>query len=118
MRAMHMLVLVGAISLFGCSRMAPGRYVQRGMDAYVGGDYALAAEHFNYVEQEGFKLNAQGEVRFFVYRGLTLVRLGKQDEGKAYLLKGKAAYQAGDPHWLKPEIVTEMDETLAQMGVK
>jgi len=114
MRAMRMLLLVGAVALFGCN--STGRFVQRGMDAYKYGDYPLAAEHFEYVEREGMELNPKGEVRFLVYRGLTLVHLGKKDEGKALLLKGRAAYQAGDPRWLPADIVTEMDDTLAQLG--
>lgn len=115
MRAVRMAVLVSALLLAGCGT---GRFVQRGMDAYKFGDYALAAETFDWIEQEDLRLNAQGEVRFYVYRGLTLVHLGKKDAGRAMLLKGRALYQQGDPRWLRPEIVTEMDETLAQLGAK
>jgi len=116
MQAMRMVVLVAAVSLFGCG--GSGRFVARGMDAYKYGDYPLAAEHFNYIEREGFELNPKGEVRYLVYRGLTLVKLGKAAEGKAYLLKGREAYRAGDPKWLPQDIVTEMDETLAQLGAQ
>lgn len=116
MRALRMMVLVGAVALLGCG--GSGRYVGRGMDAYKFGDYPLALETFQWIEHEGLELNPKGEVRYLVYRGLTLVHLGKKDEGKAYLLKGRAAYQQGDPGWLPRDIVTEMEETLAQMGVK
>lgn len=116
MQALRMVVFVAAVALMGCG--GSGRYVGRGMLAYNAGDYPLALETFQWIEQEGLQLNQQGEVRYLVYRGLTLVHLGKKDEGKAYLLKGREAYRQGDPKWLKPEIVTEMEETLAQMGVK
>lgn len=116
MKAMRMVVLAAAVTLLGCG--GSGRFVQRGMDAYKFGDYPLAAEHFNYVEREGLELNPKGEVRFLVYRGLTLVHLGKKDEGKALLIKGRATYRQGDPRWLPPEIVTEMEETLAALGAR
>lgn len=116
MRALRMMVVIAAVALLGCG--GAGRFVGRGMDAYKFGDYPLALETFQYIEQEGLELNPKGEVRYLVYRGLTLVHLGKKDEGKAYLLKGRAAYQQGDPNWLPPGIVTEMEETLAQMGAK
>ncbi|APR77068.1 Hypothetical protein A7982_02415 [Minicystis rosea] len=116
MQGMRLAVLVLAVALFGCG--GAGRFVGRGMDAYKYGDYANAIEHFNYIEREGLKLNERGEVRYLVYRGLTLAHLGKKDEAKAYLLKGKAAYAAGDPNWLPTEIVSEMDQMLAELGVK
>jgi hypothetical protein len=116
MQAMRMMVLVAAVALFGCG--GSGRFVQRGIDAYKYGDYPLALEHFNYIEGEHLELNPKGEVRYLVFRGLTLVHLGKKDEGVKYLVKGREAYRAGDPKWLPQEIVTEMEETLAQLGVK
>lgn len=116
MASIRWVVLVAAVALFGCG--GTGRFVGRGMEAYKYGDYANAAEHFDYIEKEGLQLNAQGEVRFFVYKGLTLVHLGKKDEGLKFLLKGRELYRAGNPKWLAAEIVTEMDETIAQLGAK
>lgn len=116
MHGLRMVVMAAALALVACG--GSGRFVGRGMLAYNVGDYPLALETFQWIEQEGLELNQAGEVRYLVYRGLTLVHLGKQAEGKAYLLKGRAAYQAGNPSWLKPEVVTEMEETLAQMGAQ
>lgn len=121
MAALRVAVVVASMALFGGAALGcggSGRFVGRGMDAYKYGDYALAADTFRYIETEGLALNPKGEVRLLVYQGLSLVHLGKKDEGKASLIKGRDAYRAGDPKWLPPEIVTEMDETLAQLGVK
>lgn len=116
MQALRVAVLVAAVTMFGCG--GAGRFVGRGMDAYKYGDYGLALETFDYIEKENLPMNPKGEVRLLVYRGLALVHMGKKDEGRAELLKGRAAYRGGDPKWLPAEIVTEMDETLAQLGVK
>lgn len=116
MRAMRMVMLVAAVALLGCG--GSGRFVGRAMDAYKYGDYPLAMEHFGYIEREGLELNAAGEVRFLVYKGLTLAHLGKNNEGVKFLVKGREAYRAGNPKWLAPEIVTEMEETLQAAGVK
>jgi hypothetical protein len=115
MHGLRMVVIAAALFLVACGA---GRFVGRGMQAYEFGDYPLALENWQFIEREGVALNEAGEVRFLVYKGLTLVHMGKKEEGKAYLLKGRAAYQAGNPKWLKPEIVTEMEETLAQMGAQ
>jgi hypothetical protein len=116
MKALRVAVLVAAVSMFGCG--GAGRFVGRGMDAYKFGNYGLAVETFDYIEKENLPMNPKGEVRLLVYRGLSLVHLGKKDEGRDALIKGRAAYRDGDPKWLPPEIVTEMDETLAHLGVK
>lgn len=116
MQAMRVVVLVAAVALFGCG--GAGRFVQRGINAYDDGDYPLAMEHFAYIESEEMDLNPKGEVRYLVYKGLALVHLGRRDEGLKYLVKGREAYRAGNPRWLPQGTVAEMDQTLAQFGVR
>jgi hypothetical protein len=107
------LGVMGVLFLAGCG--GTGRFVQRGIDAYNVGEYNLAIEHFTYIDREGYVLNAKGTCRYLAYRGLSLVHLGKRDEGIAYLAKSKEAC-APDPRWLPSDIGTEVDATMAQAG--
>jgi hypothetical protein len=90
----------------------PGRFIQKGIDAYARGDYPDAAQRFTELEGDQGHMNPKGQVRYLVYRGLTAFHLGKKDEAKALLVKGKAAYDAGDPKWLPPQTVEEMNAVL------
>ena len=102
---------VGVLCLAGCN--STGRYVQRAVDAYNVQEYSLAMEHFGYIDREGLVLNAKGTCKYLTYRGLTLVHVGKRDEGAAYLVKAKEAC-APDPRWLSPEITAEVAGVLGQ----
>lgn len=110
---MTVLGSVGVLFLAGCG--GSGRFVQRGIDAYNVGEYNLAMEHFTYIDREGMVLNAKGTCRYLTYRGLSLVHLGKRDEGLAYLVKAREAC-APDPRWVPAEVATEVDATMAQVA--
>jgi hypothetical protein len=102
---------VGVVFLAGCG--GTGRFVQRGIDAYNVGEYNLAIEHFSYIDREGLVLNAKGTCRYLTYRGLSLVHLGKKEEGLAYLAKAREAC-APDPAWVPREAAAESAALMGQ----
>jgi hypothetical protein len=116
MKAMRAVILAAAVAVVGCG--GTGRYVGRGIQMYNAGNYENAIEQLDYVRQNNIALDGKASVRWLVYRGLAAAHLHRKEEAIEYLKQGKAAYQQGDPKWLPPEIVTEMDETLKQLGAQ
>ncbi len=103
-------VVLAAVFTVACG--GPGRFIQKGIDAYQRGDYPSAAQRFTELEGDQGHMNPKGQVRYLVFRGLTAYHLGRKDEAKTLLVQGKAAYAAGDPRWLPPETVAEMNAVL------
>ncbi|APR77069.1 Hypothetical protein A7982_02416 [Minicystis rosea] len=90
--------------------------VQEGVAAFHRGEIPAAMQRFVETEGDQGTLNAEGQVRYLVYRGLAAYRLGQKAEAKSLLAKGKRAYDAGDPRWLPREIADEMNKALTELG--
>lgn len=110
-----MIMALAAIVAAGCAPPTAVR-VQYGIDAYEHGEYPAALQRFVEVEGDQGALDAAGQVRYLAYRGLTDYRLGQKAEAKALLSKAKRAYDAGSPLALPPQIATEMDAALKELG--
>ena len=64
----------------------------------------------------GYRLNPKGQVRYLAYNGLTYFRLGQTDSPGASSARPAPAYRSGDPAWLPPEAVVQMDQALDQLS--
>ena len=99
---------------FGCA--SGGGHVQRGINCYRAANYPCAAAIFQDIEAAGYQLNPKGRVRYLAYRGLTHFQLRHDAFARSYLEQASAAYRGGDPSWLPPEVVAEMDRALARLS--
>ena len=88
--------------------------MQRGINAYSVSDYGGAMSYFSRIDEGS--LNEKGRVRLFVYRGLSRFNIGDRAGAMQDLTTGRALYQSGEPKWLPPHIVQQMDDALAQLG--
>jgi hypothetical protein len=104
-------LLAMAAAALGCA--SGGGHVQRGINCYRAANYPCAAAVFQEIEAAGYQLNPKGRVRFLAYRGLTHLQLRQDAFARAYLEQANAAYRSGDPSWLPPAVVAEMDQALA-----
>jgi hypothetical protein len=99
---------------FGCA--TGGGTVQRGINCYNAANYPCAAAIFRELESGGYRLNAKGRVRYLAYSGLTYFRMGQLDAARRYLVEAHAVYRSGNPRWLPPGAVAQMNQALAQLS--
>lgn len=109
MLARFSLLAVLALTLAACG---VGRHVQKGINAYTIGNYQGAMLVWSDLAARESEMNEKGRVRYLVYRGLTHYRLGQQRQALTYLSLGSSAYRAGNPKWLPPRDVQEMQAAL------
>jgi hypothetical protein len=107
--------LVALAALGGCAPPTAIK-VQDGVSAYLRGEFPGAMQRFVETEGDQGNLRPEGQVRYLVFRGLAAYHLGQKAEAKALLAKGKRAYEAGDPRWLPPAAVAEMNTVLGELG--
>jgi len=107
-----LLAIVAAA--LGCA--SGGGRVQRGINCYRAANYPCAAAIFQDIEAAGYQLNPKGRVRYLAYRGLAHFHLRQDAFARSYLEQASAAYRSGDPTWLPPAIVAEMDRALAHLS--
>jgi hypothetical protein len=104
--------LVGAIAVAlvagGCGT---GRHVQRGIDMYRAGAYQPAMQHWLSIQALENDFNQKGLCRYLVFRGLTHHRLGDAQAAKHFLTRAQPVC-AGDPRFLDPPTVAEMNAAL------
>jgi hypothetical protein len=108
-----LLSLAVALLFVGCG---VGRHVQKGINSYNVGDLARAMEIWYSLQDAEAEMNPKGLVRYLVYRGLTHHRLGQRKEAAYFLSRGKRVYATGDPRWLPPQAVAEMEQALGALG--
>lgn len=102
-----------ALAGFGCGT---GRFVQRGINCYNAGNYPCAMSAFQEIEYNNYELNPKGRVRYLTYRGLTHFRMGQTDLARRFLTEANVVYRSGDPTWLPPDAVQQLQQALAQLG--
>lgn len=118
-RTLQLLALISlslaalALAGLGCGT---GRFVQRGINCYNAGNYPCAMSTFQEIELNNYELNPKGRVRYLTYRGLTHFRMGQTDLARRFLSEASAVYQSGDPAWLPPDAVQQLQQALAQLG--
>jgi hypothetical protein len=115
MRALIYSLLAGMVVLLLLSACGVGRHVQKGINAFNAMKYHEAMSIWIELEQRIPDMNPKGVVRYHVFRGLTHNRIGDRAMALRFLTEGQRAYQAGDPAWLPPQTVQEMNATLASL---
>ena len=93
-----------------------GRQVQKGVNHYNAQNFPGALVVWQTLEQDEGAMNEKGLVRYLVYRGLTHHSLGHQQWARHFLARGRQAYQAGEPGWLPPAVVQQLEQALAGLG--
>jgi hypothetical protein len=101
-------LLLATLGLVGAC--GSGRHVQRGVRFYRAENYPAAMGVF--VDIDEGALNNKRHVRYLVYRGLTHYRLGERRAALHFLNRGSEAYRLGDPKWLPPYTVQQMQGAL------
>jgi hypothetical protein len=113
---MKKLAIVATIaSLIATVGCGTGRHVQKGIVAYNAANYPGAMAIWQRLEPDQATMNDKGHVRYLVYRGMTHFRLGQRQMALHYLRQGNEAYKLGNPRWLPPYTVQEMNGALAQL---
>jgi hypothetical protein len=103
------LPLAVLVLVTGCG---VGRHVQKGVNAYNANDLNRAMMIWSDLDARQGEMNEKGRVRYLVYRGLTHHRLGQRGPAVTYLKQGQLLYHQGDPRWLPPHVVSEMQAAL------
>jgi hypothetical protein len=98
--------------LVGCA--GPSRDLKHGMTAYESGNFHKAEARCDAIEQG--ELEGKKQVRYLVYCGLTYYRTGQMDTARSLLTSGQRLYSEGDPSWLKPLIVDEMNKAVIDLS--
>lgn len=93
-----------------------GRHVQKGINAYNAMNFHQAMAIWQEIEPLQPEMNDKGRVRYLVFRGLTHYRLGDRQGAMHFLTQGRQAYQMGDPSWLDPYALRQLDAALADLG--
>lgn len=105
--------IVLAVLLSGCGA---GRHVQKGINAYKSMNYHQAMTIWHDIEPLQPEMNDKGRVRYLVFRGLTHYRLGDRQGATYFLTQGRQAYQMGDPSWIDPVSLGQMNQALADLS--
>ena len=113
MRAYVAIALILGLAASACGT---ARFVGRGVEDYQQGKYTRSIQDFKEIENSTTELNAKGQVRYYVFRGLAHYHLGERDLARDYLKQGSAAYDRGDPRWINPTALAEMRAALADLN--
>lgn len=103
------LILGATVS--GCGA---GRDLKGSMRAYETGNFRSAEQRCEAIDEDAFEGKVQ--VRYLVYCGLAYYKVGRQDAAREFLLNGQKLYTTGDPWWLKPLIVDEMNKAILNLN--
>lgn len=115
------MVATKALSAFAALSMlamaagcGAGRDLRGSINAYEAGNFRTAEARCSDIEQGDFSDKAQ--VRYLVYCGLTHYQLGEADQARTLLASGNKLYATGDPGWLKPMVVDQMNKALIDLN--
>ena len=113
---MRPYVAIALILGLSASACGTARFVGRGVEDYQQGKYERSIQDFKEIETSTSELNAKGQVRYYVFRGLAHYHLGERDLARDYLTRGSAAYDRGEPRWINPTALAEMRAALADLN--
>ena len=114
-RATKLWAVIGAVMVLGAATGCGASTDLRGsMHAYEAGNFRTAEARCDQLEQSDFGNKAQ--VRYLVYCGLTYYKLGEADHARTLLASGNRLYATGDPGWLKPLVVDDMNKALSNLN--
>lgn len=105
-------LLGGALCLGGCA--ASTRDLKHSMTAYETGNFHKASQRCEAIDESD--LDGKKQVRYLVYCGLAYYKTGDMDAARSLLVSGQKAYGQGDPSWLKPLIVDEMNKAMLDLS--
>lgn len=104
------LASVGAL----CTGCGVSRDLKHSMTAYEAGNFHRAQDACEAIEDAD--LDGKRQVRYLVYCGLAYYKTGQHDTAREMLTSGQKLYTSGDPAWLKPIIVDEMNKAMVDLA--